>query len=197
MNNRQPIHPHDIKRNIRPDVEATIGLSQGPGPLSDLPGERPLWGNEALLATIPSPPYTDAIKAEILRLLRLGQPVAQVAAILRVPSSLVYRLRSQFKKDSPLEEGTSLTVDGRCLYDSDFKQEAIRQIKLGIPVRKIAQALGVSTITLHKWKKADLSETSAAENLSLDPIDVLRNQLREALEELDVLKKALIILLRP
>ncbi len=80
-------------------------------------------------------------------------------------------------------------------YTPEFKDEAVRQVlERGYPVNEVAERLGVSAHSLHKWVKAakpDNTERQASELLAAkSEILKLRAQLRRTEEERDILKKA-------
>ncbi|CAN5330026.1 hypothetical protein BH09BAC4_BH09BAC4_44780 [soil metagenome] len=146
---------------------------------------------------------------DILRLLRKGESVDQISALLRISKSLIKRWQHQLNS----AEGEKL--DGRRLYDDAFKQLAIQQIDQGVSVRQLAIRLGVSQVTLHKWKNQAVRERTypnptapptdnravaspepdPSEPLS-GPTTRLQQELQNLREERDILKKALVILLR-
>ena len=79
-------------------------------------------------------------------------------------------------------------------YSPEFKDEAVRQIlERGYSVAEVAERLGVSAHSLHKWVKAikpDKSEEQAAElNEAKREILKLRAELRRTEEERDILKR--------
>lgn len=80
-------------------------------------------------------------------------------------------------------------------YTPEFKDEAVRQIvERGYPVAEVAERLGVSAHSLHKWVKAVRPSKTDAQVAELNDakkeILKLRAQLRRAEEERDILKKA-------
>ena len=80
-------------------------------------------------------------------------------------------------------------------YTPEFKDEAVRQVtERGYSVAEVAERLGVSAHSLHKWVKAikpDKLNAQAAElNDAKKEILKLRAELRRAEEERDILKKA-------
>lgn len=80
-------------------------------------------------------------------------------------------------------------------YTPEFKDEAVRQVvERGYRVAEVAERLGVSTNSLHKWVKAvkpSKSDEQAAElNEAKKEILKLRAELRRVQEERDILKKA-------
>ena len=77
-------------------------------------------------------------------------------------------------------------------YTPEFKDEAVRQVvEHGY---RVAERLGVSTNSLHKWVKAvnpSKADAQAAElNEAKKEILTLRAELRRVQEERDILKKA-------
>ncbi|SFF33961.1 Transposase and inactivated derivatives [Spirosoma endophyticum] len=104
-------------------------------------------------------------------------------------------------------------TDGRRLYNDQFKQAALDQVDAGISVTKLAQLLGVSKVTLFKWKKerneahqltneAQTVEVPTGSKLvkSKEPVsaqnitDDLLERIRVLEEEKSILRKALQIL---
>lgn len=80
-------------------------------------------------------------------------------------------------------------------YSPEFKDEAVRQVvDHGRSVSEVADRLGVSGHSLHKWVKAvkpDKTDEQAAQLLEAkSEILKLRAQLRRTEEERDILKKA-------
>lgn len=80
-------------------------------------------------------------------------------------------------------------------YSPEFKEEAVRQVvERGYSVAEVAERLGVSAHSLHKWVKAvkpGKSDQQAAELVEAKKeILKLRSQLRRTEEERDILKKA-------
>ena len=173
------------------------------------------WKNqsniEELLTTTIDPPvsgYTDEDKEKALRLLHSGKSISQVSVSLGIPNVLVRRWWLHQNVS-----GTSDKVDGRRLYDDAFKAAALRQIHQGVSIRQLAKSLGITEVTLHKWrKKAPLmneqmadefmtSEPSASSGIradepSVERIACLEQQLRKVEQERDTLKKAIQILMR-
>jgi transposase len=80
-------------------------------------------------------------------------------------------------------------------YTPEFKDEAVRQvIERGYRIAEVAERLGVSTNSLHKWVKSvkpNKADEQATElNDAKKEILKLRAELRRVLEERDILKKA-------
>ena len=80
-------------------------------------------------------------------------------------------------------------------YTPEFKDEAVRQVvDRGYRVAEVAERLGVSTNSLHKWVKAVKPTKSDAQTAELNDakkeILKLRAELRRVQEERDILKKA-------
>ncbi|SFD83696.1 Transposase and inactivated derivatives [Spirosoma endophyticum] len=196
-----------------------VNARYSPNPDSSL-SDPPVWSD-----TSPKPdlimepteesatfPLTGDVGENILQLLTKGQSVAQISALLQISKTLVKRWQRR------LTTSDFMKMDGRRLYDDAFKQDAIRQLNQGVSVRKLSLQLGVSQVTLHKWKNKELMDReSHLYQFMHDPLpdaqdgsraasntgetgspttDNLSQQLQELREERDILKKALVILLR-
>lgn len=178
---------------------------------------RHRWKNQVDIQEIltaidtPATSYTDEDKEEAFELLKSGKSIAQVAVLLNIPNLQIRRWCLQARASGP-------KVDGRRLYDDTFKAEALRQLNRGISVRQLAKLMGVTQVTLHKWRKkapflderleaysqvesvvvdeqATFGEINA-DALSTDHIAHLKQQLRKVEQERDTLKKAIQILMR-
>ena len=77
-------------------------------------------------------------------------------------------------------------------YDDEFKQQALKMVENGQPVRSVAQALGIGENLLHKWKHTKQGGLSQLEQENMD----LRARLKQVEQERDILKKALSIFSR-
>ncbi len=80
-------------------------------------------------------------------------------------------------------------------YTPEFKDEAVRQVvERGYRVAEVAERLGVSTNSLHKWVKTvkpnKVDEQAAELNEAKKEVLRLRAELRRVQEERDILKKA-------
>ena len=80
-------------------------------------------------------------------------------------------------------------------YTPEFKDEAVRQVvDRGYRVAEVAERLGVSTNSLHKWvksvKPSKADEQTTELNDAKKEILKLRAELRRVQEERDILKKA-------
>ncbi len=89
---------------------------------------------------------------------------------------------------------------GRRKYDSEFKEEVLKMISNGRPVREVSESLGVGENLIYRWKslssgKAGLSGASAVSVISTSvpasEHEAIRVRLREVEQERDILKKAL------
>jgi transposase len=89
---------------------------------------------------------------------------------------------------------------GRRKYDSEFKEEVLKMISNGRPVREVSESLGVGENLIYRWKslnsgKAGLSGASAVPVISTSvpasEHEAIRVRLREVEQERDILKKAL------
>ena len=158
------------------------------------------------------PSFLDGIGEDILRLLRRGDSVDQISTLLQISKTMVKRW--QFQLTTPDFQ----KMDKRRLYDDAFKQAALQQINQGVSIRQLSTTLGVSQVTLHKWKnKASMGQIRDIRTRKYPPLPAsqvgsqtsledrepsthneasLHQQLRDLREERDILKKALVILLR-
>jgi transposase len=80
-------------------------------------------------------------------------------------------------------------------YTPEFKDEAVRQVvERGYRIAEVAERLGVSTNSLHKWVKSvkpnKADERATELNDAKKEILELRAELRRVQEERDILKKA-------
>jgi transposase len=87
-------------------------------------------------------------------------------------------------------------------YDVGFKINAVEMVLFGgKKISEVSQQLGVSVVTLSKWKKLHVANmgsvkrngvTKSAEELELE-LRRLRKEFRDLSEERDILKKAMSI----
>lgn len=78
-------------------------------------------------------------------------------------------------------------------YDTQFKQEALKQVENGRSVSAVAQGLGISEALLYQWRK----RSSGGISNQSSELEILRKQLKQVETERDILKKALTIFSRP
>lgn len=79
-------------------------------------------------------------------------------------------------------------------YDEEFKKEVIRKYMAGAKVSALSRETGVAEQTLHKWKSALVrSDDGEVDKEKL----AMRKQIRELQMEVEILKKAAVILGRP
>jgi transposase len=92
------------------------------------------------------------------------------------------------------------TVKHRRKYDAEFKEEVIKMVINGRPVRDIAESLGISEALIYKWKSRHTGSSVTARpsgnlpttgDVSAAEFERLRAKLREVEQERDILKKAL------
>ena len=80
-------------------------------------------------------------------------------------------------------------------YDDQFKTDAVRLVENGQrSVPDVAQSLGISTNLLYRWR--DLAQAGKGQVANQAELTQLREQLRRAEQERDILKKALSIFSR-
>ena len=77
-------------------------------------------------------------------------------------------------------------------YTPEFKAEALRRVQQSdVPIRQIAESLGVTAKTLHTWLKA--TRPAPVERLTADErteLLRLRREVHQLRQERDILKKA-------
>jgi transposase len=92
--------------------------------------------------------------------------------------------------------GTS--PDKRRKYDAAFKAEALRLASESRRTQAAARQLGLSPKLLYRWQQAQLIAEVGSVEVARDPeVRQLRAQLKRAEQELDILKKALVIFGQP
>ena len=92
--------------------------------------------------------------------------------------------------------GTS--PDKRRKYDEAFKAEALRLASESRSTQAAARQLGISPKLLYRWQQEQLIAEVGSVEVARDPeVRQLRAQLKRAEQELDILKKALVIFGQP
>jgi len=90
------------------------------------------------------------------------------------------------------------TPDKRRKYDDAFNAAALRLASESRSTQAAAQQLGISPKLLYRWQQAQLIAEVGSVEVARDPeVRQLRAQLKRAEQELDILKKALVILGQP
>ena len=90
------------------------------------------------------------------------------------------------------------TPDKRRKYDDAFKAEALRLASESRSTQAAAQQLGISPKLLYRWQQAQLVAEVGSVEVARDPeVRALRARLKRAEQELDILKKALVIFGQP
>ena len=90
------------------------------------------------------------------------------------------------------------TPDKRRKHDDAFKTEALRLAAESRSTQAAAQQLGISPKLLYRWQEAKLVAEVGSVEIARDPeVRQLRAQLKRAEQELDILKKALVIFGQP
>ena len=88
--------------------------------------------------------------------------------------------------------------DKRRKYDAAFKAEALRLASESRSTQAAARQLGISPKLLYRWQEAQLVAEVGSVEVARDPeVRQLRAQLKRAEQELDILKKALVIFGQP
>jgi transposase len=79
-------------------------------------------------------------------------------------------------------------------YDDEFKQNIMRKVLDGQPVRSISQEMGINEGLIHKWKKAMLQNGNGIQSsIELNENLILKKRVRELETEVEILKKATLI----
>ena len=79
-------------------------------------------------------------------------------------------------------------------YDEAFKMEALCLADESRSTQAAARQLGISPKLLYRWQQAQLVAEVGSEEVARDPeVRALRARLKRAEQELDILKKALVI----
>jgi len=83
-------------------------------------------------------------------------------------------------------------------YDEAFKAKALRLAGESRSTQAAARQLGISPKPLYRWQQAQFVAEVGSEEVARDPeVRALRARLKRAEQELDILKKALVIFGQP
>jgi transposase len=87
-------------------------------------------------------------------------------------------------------------------FDDSFRSQVLQLVAQGQSVRELAKTYGVSENLIYHWKSAARAsrtkpEQRAEQSAWIEENERLHKQLREVVQERDILKKALFILSRP
>ncbi|GAB4035444.1 transposase [Spirosoma jeollabukense] len=151
------------------------------------------------------------LREKAVLLLKEGQKASQIATDLNLPIGKVYYWQRYYLNPSRPPS------DGRRLYDDQFKRDVLNKIADGVTISKLSRSLGVSKVTLFKWKREGQPEqTEAKEEVAIalpiereedkipnqkdwrflqDQVDNLLDRIRVLEEEKDTLTKALRIVI--
>jgi transposase len=95
-------------------------------------------------------------------------------------------------------EKSKTPPDKRRKYDDALKAEALRLASESRSTQAAAQQLGSSPKLLYRWQQAQLIAEVGSVEVARDPkVRQLRAQLKRAEQEVDILKKALVIFGQP
>ena len=76
-------------------------------------------------------------------------------------------------------------------YTREFKDEAVKLVKSGTPVRQVASDLGISEFTLRDWvRKSQPAEQEKREPTEAEELRRLRAENKRLRMEREILKKA-------
>ena len=88
--------------------------------------------------------------------------------------------------------------DKRRKYDAAFKAEALRLASESRSTQAAARQLGISPKLLYRWQQAQLVTEVGSVEVARDPeVRALRAANKRLAQELDILKKALVIFGQP
>jgi transposase len=85
-------------------------------------------------------------------------------------------------------------------YDASFKEEVLKMVFNGRPIREVAESLGIGENLIHKWKSRSIASLKPVlpsggvadmQGVSVAEYDRIKARLREVEQERDILKKAL------
>ena len=77
-------------------------------------------------------------------------------------------------------------------YSNEFKREALALIESGRSLASVAEELGISTSSLHRWRKEGIGSTPEARKHDLEVENArLRRKLQRAEREREILKKSI------
>ena len=85
--------------------------------------------------------------------------------------------------------GKNKTTRVRRTFTPQFKRDAVKLVNEGKSVTEVARNLGVARSLLQRWRDQAVGE--GVDAMEADEIRRLRKQLRDVVEERDILKKAL------
>lgn len=86
------------------------------------------------------------------------------------------------------------TPDKRRKYDEAFKAEALRLVSESRSTQAAARQLGISPKLLYRWQQAQVVAEVGSVEVARDPeVRALRAANKRLTQELDILKKALVI----
>ncbi|SHL84339.1 transposase [Hymenobacter psychrotolerans] len=93
---------------------------------------------------------------------------------------------------------SGVSPDKRRKYDEAFKVEALRLASESRSTQAAARELGISPKLLYRWQQAQLVAEVGSEEVARDPeVRALRAANKRLAQELDILKKALVIFGQP
>ena len=85
--------------------------------------------------------------------------------------------------------GKNKTTRVRRTFTPQFKRDAVKLVNEGKSVSEVARGLGIARSLLQRWRDQSVGE--GVDAVEADEIRRLRKQLRDVVEERDILKKAL------
>lgn len=108
-----------------------------------------------------------------------------------------HRRRTYISSDMTAKKSGS-SPDKRRKYDAAFKAEALRLAGESHSTQVAARQLGISPKLLYRWQQAQLVAEVGSVEVARDPeVRALRAANKRLAQELDMLKKALVIFSQP
>ncbi|WP_375438382.1 transposase [uncultured Hymenobacter sp.] len=95
-------------------------------------------------------------------------------------------------------KSSGMSPDKRRKYDAAFKAEALRLASESRSTQAAARQLGISPKLLYRWQQAQVVAEVGSVEVARDPeVRALRAANKRLAQELDILKKALVIFGQP
>lgn len=86
-------------------------------------------------------------------------------------------------------------------YDAGFKAQVLNKVENGQSVPEVAKELGISEGIIYQWKSKSTTNRSSKDDSRVSELErevaQLKQQLRQAETERDILKKAALIFAKP
>ncbi len=107
-------------------------------------------------------------------------------------------IRRAYTSSVMVSKSSGASPDKRRKYDEAFKADALRLASESRSTQAAARQLGISPKLLYRWQQAQVVAEVGSIEVARDPeVRALRARLKRAEQELDILKKALVIFGQP